>query len=134
MSFTPILCLDFDGVCHSYTSGWQGADVIPDPPVSGLFMFLNKAREHFDIQIFSSRSHQPGGRTAMQSWFLRHTPVRHEPDDFTGWYKEWVMRAQTFPMDKPSAMITLDDRGLLFTGVWPSIEELKAFQPWNKRG
>ena len=28
----PILCLDFDGVVHSYTSGWKGADVIPDPP------------------------------------------------------------------------------------------------------
>jgi hypothetical protein len=25
----PILCLDFDGVLHSYSSGWKGADVIP---------------------------------------------------------------------------------------------------------
>lgn len=32
----PILCLDFDGVCHSYTSGWKGAAVIPDPAVPGL--------------------------------------------------------------------------------------------------
>jgi hypothetical protein len=31
----PILCLDFDGVLHSYTSGWKGAAVIPDPPVPG---------------------------------------------------------------------------------------------------
>ena len=27
---------DFDGVVHSYTSGWQGEDTIPDPPVPGI--------------------------------------------------------------------------------------------------
>ena len=61
----PILCLDFDGVCHSYTSGWKGADVIPDEYVPGLFVFLFQAQKHFNIQVFSSRSHQPGGREAM---------------------------------------------------------------------
>lgn len=36
----PILCLDFDGVCHSCTSGWQGVAQANDPPVPGLFDFL----------------------------------------------------------------------------------------------
>ena len=61
----PILCLDFDGVIHSYTSGWKGADVIPDPPVDGALDFLERASAHFDVQIFSSRSNQPGGIEAM---------------------------------------------------------------------
>jgi hypothetical protein len=63
-----VLSLDFDGVIHSYSSGWQGARVIPDPPVPGALEFIVKATEHFDVQIFSSRSHQFGGRRAMKRW------------------------------------------------------------------
>ena len=66
----PILCLDFDGVCHSYTSSWQGIDVIPDPAVPGLFEFLEAAKEVFDIQVFSSRSEDEKGIVAMQLWFI----------------------------------------------------------------
>ena len=36
----PTLCVDFDGVIHSYISGWKGADVIPDPPVPGAIEAL----------------------------------------------------------------------------------------------
>ena len=49
----PILCLDFDGVCHSYISGWQGAGVIPDPPVDGMWEFLETAIGVFEVDIFS---------------------------------------------------------------------------------
>lgn len=34
--YIPTVSFDFDGVIHSYRSGWKGAAVIPDPPVEGI--------------------------------------------------------------------------------------------------
>lgn len=127
----PILCLDFDGVCHSYTSGWQGADVIPDPPVEGLFEFLAEACQVFTIQIYSSRSHQKDGTRAMMKWFDEH----HD-----AWFQQYIDRYKEEPPDieidfavnKPSAFVTLDDRALNFNGYWPTMDTLINFKPWNK--
>jgi hypothetical protein len=127
----PILCLDFDGVIHSYTSGWQGADIIPDPPVEGAIEFIWKALEHFDVQIYSSRSHQPGGIDAMQGWLARWDGVYWSGKDDRP--RTCLVLCVKFPDHKPSAFVTLDDRAITFTGSFPSMESLKTFQPWNKR-
>jgi hypothetical protein len=126
----PILCLDFDGVLHSYSSGWKGADVISDPPVAGAMRFIWDATEHFRVAIFSSRSNQPGGLKAMINWTARNfrehwAADRTQCDDKLAEI-EW-------PLEKPAAFITIDDRALTFDGTWPDIEALKQFQPWNKR-
>ena len=118
-----ILVLDFDGVCHSYTSGWQGAAVISDPPVEGLFEFLNQATNEFEVNIFSSRSHQSGGITAMQNWFTQHCPKFYLP----------MLNKLKFPLEKPAGFVGIDDRVITFQGTWPSIEFLQNFKPWNKR-
>lgn len=115
----PILVLDFDGVLHSYTSGWQRADVIPDPPVEGAKEFIQDALSHFRVMIFSSRSNQPGGREAMRRWM-----------------DQWAIDAfheVEWPTEKPPALVTIDDRAITFTGKWPPIEDLRNFKPWNKR-
>lgn len=125
MPSKPILCLDFDGVLHSYTSGWRGADIIPDPPVPGAMQFLAEAVEHFEVQIFSPRSGQSGGISAMYTWLSNWLGRRG--------FSLAVARAVEFPTEKPPAMLTIDDRALTFTGRWPSIEELKAFEPWYQR-
>lgn len=122
----PILCLDFDGVIHSYTSGWKGADIISDPPVPGALAFIEVATEHFRVAIFSSRSNQEGGLGAMQRWLATH--AHHKTIEIDHWLTkiEW-------PTEKPAAFVTIDDRALTFDGTWPDIETLKAFTPWNKR-
>lgn len=126
----PILCLDFDGVIHSYKSGWKGADVIPDPPVDGAIDFISRALEHFRVAIFSSRTGQPGGLAAMKAW------VRKAFFDYWGShpvYADDLLAEIEWPTEKPSAFVTIDDRALTFDGTWPALEVIKDFKPWNKR-
>lgn len=153
----PILCLDFDGVLHSYASGWKGAAVIPDGPVPGALEFVVKALDRFSVCILSSRSHQWGGKRAMKRWLYQHLVA--QPVDWTatgletGWWADriartafadpwpeevdWaarqVVREVSWPWFKPPALVTIDDRAMTFTGIWPELDAIKAFKPWNKR-
>jgi hypothetical protein len=147
----PILCLDFDGVIHSYDSGWKGAAVIPDPPVPGALDFIREALEHFEVHIFSSRSHQWGGKRAMKRWlvdwyremFWARKDIQQAAGDPYSWTHadidedalQWgahVVQQIHFPWFKPPAMVTLDDRALTFNGIFPKPEDLRRFKPWNK--
>lgn len=126
----PILCLDFDGVIHSYASGWKGADVVPDPPVPGAMRFIWDAAEHFTVAIHSSRSSQPGGVRAMRQWLERHFR-EHWAADRT--HCDDVLAEIVWATEKPAAMVTIDDRALTFDGTWPLLETIRGFKPWNKR-
>lgn len=123
----PILCLDFDGVIHSYTSGWKGADVIPDPMTEGTAEFLAQAVEIFRVAIFSSRSGQPLGVEAMQLWLRSQLYKRMDRVDADRIYGlvEW-------PREKPPAMVTIDDRAIQFRGFWPPLDILLAFKTWQQ--
>ena len=123
----PILCLDFDGVIHLYTSKWQGAEIIPDEPVPGAIAFMLAALHEFDVVIFSSRSNQPGGLKAMREWLRKHAgQTWHESPAGPG------LEDVRFVTEKPPATVTLDDRALTFTGIFPAVSQLKSFKPWNK--
>ncbi len=148
-----ILCLDFDGVIHSYASGWKGASVIPDPPVPGALEFIVAALDHFAVNIHSSRSHQWGGRRAMKRYILTNLVRLGEDFDTTpGWWSDRICRTAfvdtwedevlwaakrvvaeiQWPLFKPPAMVSIDDRAIRFTGEFPGIDDLKSFRPWNK--
>lgn len=118
----PILCLDFDGVCHSYITPYTLDAVIPDPPVDGLFDFLERVTPHFRVAIYSSRSHTAEGRGAMVAWFRKWGP--------NGRFERLYLE---FPSTKPMARVSIDDRGITFNGTWPSVQELVEFTPWNRK-
>jgi hypothetical protein len=129
----PILCVDFDGVLHSYVSGWQGAETVMDGPVEGALAWLERCLEHFDVQIYSSRTAQTGGVAAMRGW-LHHHAMTHFKYDYDT--VRSFMEAIRFPLHKPAAFLTIDDRALTFNGDFAAFDpaQLMAFKPWNKRG
>lgn len=131
----PILCVDFDGVIHSYTTPWRGPEIIPDPPVPGALKWLWKATEFFSVHIYSSRSKDPVACDAMHHWMVQHArnefghehPMAQPPGQ--GSYPI------TFAHEKPAAFLTIDDRAVCFEGDWSAFDpaELLQFKPWNKR-
>lgn len=128
----PILCVDFDGVIHSYTSGWRGPAVIPDPPVPGALLWLWKATEWFDVQVYSSRSKSPQGLAAMSRWFEEQCAKEWPDDPETA---ALVSNCVTFAHEKPAAFLTIGDRAICFDGDWAALDPcaLLDFEPWNKQ-
>jgi len=129
MKSKPILCLDFDGVIHSYTTRWQATDLIPDPPTEGFFEWAIKADKVFRLVVYSSRSRTPEGIAAMKRWL-------------TGEFRDWRARggfgplpAFEFAHEKPAAFMTIDDRAVRFEGDWSVLEPstLLRMKPWNVR-
>lgn len=117
------VAVDFDGVIHSYISGWYGAEAIPDPPVPGAIEFLVQATEHFDVCIFSARNCLPGGIQAMKTWLsVWSVGLTEDPEAFVAKLR--------FPVAKPSATMYIDDRAFKFEGTFPSVEEIQNFKPW----
>ncbi len=145
----PILCLDFDGVIHSYTSGWQGTGVCNDPPVEGTHEFLRKAINVFQVMIYSSRSKSFKGRRAMKRYMREHFS-QYADEEFAKLYfsepefddipvgpPETVADRIKYPWFKPPAFLTIDDRAITFEGDWESAvydpKALLNFKPWNKK-
>ena len=95
------ICLDFDGVIHSYRSGWCGAEVIPDPPIHGTQDAIARLRKHYRVVIHSARCASDQGQEAVQAWLQRYNIEVDEVCRF-----------------KPPAAIYVDDRAVPFRGDW----------------
>lgn len=132
------LCLDFDGVIHSYKSGWKGATIIPDPPVDGALDFIVEATTHYTVAIHSSRSGQDGGIPAMKHW-LGHHLIKHAATEAPRAYVPadevwpWIENVIQWPVSKPGAYLTIDDRAITFRGVFPTMSAIENFRTWQQQ-
>lgn len=106
------VCLDFDGVLHSYRSGWRGAEVIPDPPIHGTREAIARLRQLYRVVVYSARCRTPEGRRAVEHWLALHDIQVDEICDY-----------------KPPALVYVDDRAIRFRGDWEAaFDEIRQFR------
>ena len=111
---------DFDGVIHSYTSGWQGKDVATDPPVPGIKEALKEIHEAgYEIVVVSTRCITLEGMIAVKDYLYNHDMLQ---------YVDEVCK------EKPPAIVYIDDRAICFDGKPESLlQKIQNFVPWNKK-
>ena len=110
------IVFDFDGVIHSYTSGWQGIDIIPDKPTDGIQDVIDELRNKgYEVIIVSTRCVEEKGIKAIQNYLKENDIV---VDDIMA--------------HKPPALVYVDDRAITFDGKTSTlVEKICTFKPWN---
>ena len=111
---------DFDGVIHSYTSGWKGETNIPDPPVPGIQEALKQIHDAgYEVVVVSTRCKTVLGRMAIENWL-----------DMYGMTQE----VDKVCKEKPPALAYIDDRAICFDGHPETLlKKIQNFQPWYKK-
>jgi hypothetical protein len=110
---------DFDGVVHSYKSGWKGARHIPDPPIDGIKEAIDGIRAAgYEVVIVSTRCAEIGGQTAIE-----------------GWLDMWDINVDYVCKKKPPAIVYIDDRAICFDGDSKTLlSKIQEFRPWYQKG
>lgn len=110
---------DFDGVIHSYKSGWQGEASIPDEPVKGIHEALKQIKEAgYEVAVVSTRCSSDAGMMAVYGWLYK-------------WHLDIFV--DRVCKEKPPAVVYIDDRAICFDGKPETLlDKIKAFKPWYK--
>lgn len=125
------ICIDWDGVIHSYTSGYQG-DVasFPDAPVEGAIEFLTNllSSGNWIVIIHTART---DGLNLPGIWRVEEAIFDYlHKHGLPANLAEQITVHQT--RGKPRADVYLDDRAYRFEGIFPHIVDLEMLAPWNE--
>ncbi len=99
------ILIDFDGVVHKYSKGWQDGEIY-DEPVKGTKEALTYFKDilGFTIVIFTTRVFNDSSKEA-------HIRL---------WLNKFKIPFDRITAIKEPAVLQIDDRGYRFDGNWPS--------------
>ena len=110
---------DFDGVIHSYTSGWKGINVIPDSSVKGIREAIEDIRKAgYEVVVVSTRCETNEGIEAINEYLLNNGII-----------------VDRICSKKPPAIVYIDDRAICFDGDAENLlDKINKFTPWYEKG
>lgn len=113
--YKPTVVFDFDGVIHSYRSGWKGPGVIPDPVVPGIIDAIDHLRANgYMVVVVSTRCASSEGMEAVKNYLTENQIV-----------VDGVLA------EKPPALCYVDDRAICFRGnVQKLASQVESFKTW----
>jgi len=89
-----VICLDFDGVIHKYSKGWQNGEIY-DEPVQGTKEAIEHIMKNYNVVVSTAR---PKSQLRdVQEYIWKHLGIH-----------------LLVTNEKPCAEIYIDDRGLKF--------------------
>ena len=107
------ISIDFDGVIHKYSKGFQGVDNAYDPPMEGAIESIEKLyNEGYILKILSSRP-----KEVIYPWLEKY--------GLSKYIKE--VSNHKFP-----ATVYIDDRGMLFKNWNQCLDELQSHPKLKK--
>jgi hypothetical protein len=83
---------------------------------------------YFNIAITSRGATDPQHHSAMKAW-LRHWLVAYMGESGAS----GVLSQIQWPTQLIPCHLHIDDRAFLFTGTFPSVDQIKQFRPWHRR-
>jgi histidinol phosphatase-like enzyme len=119
------IAIDFDGVIHGYSKGWQDGSIY-DPPVDGAAEALRKLKEAgHTLYIFSTRTNPV---------FKKKEGAADQKKLMEDWLEKYqIPFDKIWTFGKPMADIFIDDRAIGFKGSWSdTIGDVESFKVWNR--
>jgi len=108
----PRICIDLDGVVHSYHKGFHDGTLYGFP-IPGAKEFIDEMKEMYEIAIYTARVSKSKGRFAPRT---KKKKVRK-------WLDKYDIYYDVVTSDKLPAIAYIDDRAIEFKGDWNYVRE-----------
>jgi len=116
------VAVDFDGVIHAYSRGWQDGSIYDDP-VPGAFDALHSLLESYSVIVFTSRN-----TTDTAKWLYVKGEFECTIDPGPS-VEFWNGRGILFVTNrKLPAVAYIDDRGIRFESWDQTLVDLKRYE------